>query len=100
MLDKGFVGGQGLAPKALQIRSHDRQTVWIDAIDAPRANRPVNYEPGILEHPQMLRDRRPADWQLASKLDDRAGPIDEQLKYRLTCGIAKRKPCIRLVSQH
>ena len=58
------------------------------------------HQPRVLEHLEVLRDRGPADRQLAGELADRARALGEALEDRAPRRVAERRPAIRLVSHH
>src|SRR5688500_691762 len=81
-LDDLLIGRQGLAPELLEVGAKRADPVGVELIDATVSRRPVDHQPRILQHFQVLRHRRPADRQLASQLADGSGTIGETLEDR------------------
>ena len=64
-----------------------------------RASRgPVDHEPGVLQHLEVLRDGGTADRQLAGELADRPWPLGEMLEDQAPRRIGKRSETADLVS--
>lgn len=100
LLDELSVCAERPAPEALEVGAECTDAGRIEAVDAASAHGAVDNQPGFLQHPQMLRNRRPADRQVARDLVDRARPLGDALEDRPAGGIAERGPGIGLVSRH
>ena len=71
------------------------QAGWTIAVAA------VTHETGVLEDPQVLRDRGPAHRQLGGELPDRPRAVREGCHDRASCGIPERGPAVVVsVSAH
>src|SRR5271156_5280695 len=46
---------QSLAPEVIEIRSQQRKTVRIQTVIPSCARRLITHQPGLLQHPQVLR---------------------------------------------
>jgi hypothetical protein len=64
----------------------------------PRSLAPLPYEPGLLEHPKVLRDCGTADGKPARDLDDWLRPASEPFEDRSARRIRKR--CDRICVSH
>ena len=60
----------------------------------------VGHQPRGLEHLQVLRDRGPADGELAGQRAHGRRPFEEPLEDRPARGVAQRGPACRRVSLH
>jgi hypothetical protein len=72
----------------------------VDPVDPPRAVRLVGYQSSLLEDLQVLRHRRPSDWQLRGELPDRHRPPREALEDGPPGRITQRAQRIYSVSFH
>ncbi len=52
--------GQGETPELLEVRLKRGNALGVEAVEAARAGCFVHDEAGLLQHAQVLRDRRPA----------------------------------------
>ena len=100
LLDDRLVGRERLGPEAVEFGPKHCQPIRVDLVDALLAGSFVDDETGVLQHLQMLRDRRPADGQLTGQLADRAGVLDQPLENRPPGRISQCRPAIRRVSHH
>jgi hypothetical protein len=71
----------------------------VDLVQPSGADRPVQDQARLLEHPQVLRDRRTADGQEPRELPNRGRPLDEQLEDGAPRRVTERRKSI-LVSLH
>ena len=71
----------------------------VELVDAPLAGAPVEDQPGVLQHLEVLRDGRPADGA-RSPARRRPRAFGEALEDRPSRRIAERRPSIGLVSLH
>ena len=83
----GFLGFDGRGerrerrvPHLVQVLAHGGDAVRVHALDATSSFGPVDDEPGVLEHPQVLGDRRPAHGEGIGELADGPGPADQELE--------------------
>jgi hypothetical protein len=100
LLDGLLVGRQGFAPELVEVGAQLGDPVRIELVDAARAQRAIDHQPGGLEHLEVLRDGGSADRQLAGELADRARAVGEALEDRAPRRIAERGPAFGSVSQH
>src|SRR5665213_696079 len=80
LLDGRLEGRQGSVPELVEVHTQSIHPGRVELIDATGTNGQVDNEPCVLEHLQVLGDRRPADWQLARQLTDRAWTIGQPLE--------------------
>jgi hypothetical protein len=85
-LGLGRERGQDVIPVRLQLSPQDGEAGGVDAVQTPRAVRPVGDETCSLKDAQVLGDRRPADRQLAGDLPDRQGPATERAEMARLVG--------------
>jgi hypothetical protein len=65
------------------------EPVLIDLVDAPRAYGVIGYQPGILEHSQVLRDGRAADGERTRDIDHGEWAVRKPLEDGAPTGIAE-----------
>jgi hypothetical protein len=78
-----------LVPERVEVRPQVGDRLRVDLVDAPRADLAVDDEAGVLEDLEVLRDRRPADRQLAGELADRPRPLHQALEDGLAGRVAE-----------
>ena len=66
------------------------KTVVVDPVEPASPLLAVAHEARLLQHPQVLRDRRPADRQAMGELADRARAFLERLEDQPPGGVAER----------
>jgi hypothetical protein len=59
---------QTVTPQLVEELAHLREPIRIELIEAPRAVPSFRDEAGVLQNPEMLGDRRPADVEVLSDL--------------------------------
>lgn len=74
-----LVTGQRSVPECVKLIAQRGHARWVEPIDPARARYAVGDQPRFLEHLQVLRYRRPADWQLVGKLAHRPWPLGQAL---------------------
>ena len=92
-----FVAGECATPKPLEVCAERVEACRIQAVNAPRTNGMVHYQSGVLQHAEMLRDRRTADRKLAGDLHDGARTLRDALENGAASRIAECRPRIQLV---
>jgi hypothetical protein len=90
MLDLPSKPGKRLVPKAVEPRPYLAQATFIDLVEVAGAGRAVMDKACAREHPEMLRDSRPTDWQPAGYLANRHRSVPELFKDPAPRFIAKR----------
>lgn len=90
-----------MVPKAIEVRAQGVHTRGVQLVQPPIARSAIDDQVGAFENPQMLGDRRPADWESTGKLADRLRPSQQALEDRPPCRVAERIELARmLVSNH
>jgi hypothetical protein len=89
-----------MGPEPVEIGAQRFQPGGVYGVNATSAFGSVGDKTGALEHPQVLRDRRAADWKVASQLAHGAWIGHEPLKDGATGAIAQGIPWIHSVSHH
>jgi hypothetical protein len=69
--------GQRPPPEGIQLILQRTQRHGVDAVHPSGASYLVDHHTGVLEHPKMLRHRRPADRQTIGKLTHRTRTLSE-----------------------
>jgi hypothetical protein len=64
------VAGERPLPEGVELITQRSHRCRVQSIDPSCAGYPLTDQAGILEHLQVLRDRRPTDWQSRRKLPD------------------------------
>jgi hypothetical protein len=100
LFDSDLVRSQGAGPKAVEVRTQLTETVWVDRVDAAVADGLVNDQSCVLEHPEVLRDSRPADRKALGELANCVCPFGKPLKDGAPGAIAEGGPCGKVVSRH
>src|SRR3954452_6099696 len=80
LLDGPLEGRERLVPELVEVAAQSVHPVRVELIDPTRAVGPVDHEAGVLQHPEVLGDRRPADGQIAGDLAYGTGPLGEPFK--------------------
>src|SRR5205823_6946454 len=88
-------GRERLVPEPVEVGAERRDSPRVDAVQPPRPVLPLVHELRLLQHPQVLRDRRPADRELSSELPDGLLAALEELEDGPPGRIAQRvhRPC-------
>src|SRR5665213_444880 len=95
---RGFECSKVSIPETVEVGTHHFHTVWIDAINAKRSLFAQRYEPGIEQHFQMLRYRRPSNRQALGQLPNRHRLFGEPLEDESSSGVAECVEGFRMVS--
>ena len=72
--------GEGVAPDAVEPGPQRGHAVRVEPVDPAGALGVADHQAAVLEDPQVLRHRRPADRQLVGQLLHRARAAGEQLE--------------------
>src|SRR4051794_4234938 len=79
-----------LVPEGVEVGAQVGQCLRVHLVEPARADFAVDDEPRVLEHLQVLGDRRAADRQLAGELADRPRTLDQALEDGLAGGVPER----------
>src|ERR1700733_5280866 len=82
-------GAQRLGPHPVEVCTQPCHSLGMQLVEAPRSGFAVGDQPGILEHPEVLRHRGTADWQRLSQFVDGNRAARELLKDRHAGSIAQ-----------
>jgi hypothetical protein len=93
-------GGKGMVPEPIEIRAHRLDARGIERVDPPVADRAVSDELGALQDSQVLRDCRAGHREIARKLADRQGTVEQAFEDRASRRVAKRVHLRMWVSNH
>lgn len=90
-LARGHEARERVRPEQFEKRPHRIQPIGIDGIQAPVTLSAVDDEAGILQHAQVLGDRRPADGKATRDFDHWPGslakPMQDQSPGVITQGV-------------
>src|SRR5918999_5493927 len=75
-----LVGRQGFAPEPVELSAKGAHAVRVELVDAPIACGPVDDQPRILQHLQVLGNRRASDRQLRCELAHGSGAVGKALE--------------------
>jgi hypothetical protein len=100
LLDGRLEGRQRLVPEPVEISAQLADTGGIELVDPTRPHGAVDDQPRVLEHFEVLGDRRPADRHVFCQLTYGARAIGETLEDRPSRRICERRQSINLVSLH
>jgi len=89
-----------MGPEPVEISAQCFQARRVYRVYATSSFRAVKDETGVLEHPQVLRDRGAADRKVASQFAHGAWAGHEALEDGATGAIAKGVPRVYFVSYH
>src|SRR5690348_8718442 len=73
-------GSQGALPEAVEMCAQRGHALRVDLVQAARPLLPVEHQADVLEHLEVLRDRRPGDGQQVGELADRQRPVRQPLQ--------------------
>ena len=79
-----------VAPDAEEVVLHRAQAVVLQVVDPAGALGALAHQPGVLEQPQVARDRRSADRHRVGQLADRPVTGAEQPQDLAAVGVAER----------
>jgi hypothetical protein len=82
--------GERLRPELVEVGPYRAHTGGIDLVEPLPADLLVRHETDVLEHLQVLRDRRPAHRELERKVADRTRAIGKPLEDRSPSGVTER----------
>jgi hypothetical protein len=85
----GLKGGHRLGPHLVEVGTESCHSLRIQLVQPARSGLAVGYQPGILQHTQVLGDGWAAHGQGASQLVYGSGPAREFLKDGHARGIAQ-----------
>ena len=100
MLDPALERGQGLVPEVVEVLAQRFEGIGIEGVDAARPVGPIHDQPGVLQHAEVLRDRRPADGEITRQLADGSRPVDQAREDPAAGRIAERVELRVMVSVH
>src|SRR5271169_1683544 len=78
----GLECGQGLIPELVEVGAQGADAVQTHLVNAAVAVGPVDDQPGVLEHFEVLGDGRAADGQVTRQLSDRLRTSCQAFKDR------------------
>ena len=81
-----------MGPQAIEVGTQPLDACEVELVQAPVARRTINDELRTLQYPEMLRDRRPADWKVAGQVADGAGALEQALEDRAASGVPQCVP--------
>ena len=104
-LGRGLLGGvfeadERIAPESLDRRRQLRNPGRVGGVQPPSALTAHRKQPGLGEHPKMLRNGRPADRKALGKLAHSAFLTSQKLEDRAPGRVAKGVKLNILVSLH
>jgi len=91
--------GQCLRPEPLPVLTNLADALWIDRVDAARADLRIRHQAGHLQDAQVLAHRRTAHRQPGGQLANRCRTLEQTLENRPSRTVAHRVQC-RCVSIH
>src|SRR6185437_6548620 len=100
LFDGGLEGRQRLIPELVQVDAKSGDAVRVELVDAACAGCSIDDQPGVLEHFEVLRDRRSADRQLPRQIADGPGVIAEAFEDRSPRRITEGRQSAYIVSHH
>src|SRR5687768_8030312 len=77
VLDDGATAAQRPAPERVQLVLHAGDTGGVQPVDPAGPHGLNGDQPSVLQHPQMLRHRLPADRKPGGEFPDRTGPLGQ-----------------------
>jgi hypothetical protein len=92
--------GESLRPEAIEIATQRCKAGRIDCVDTTCAFRAIEHKTGILEHPQVLRDSRTGNREIAGQFPDRTWPFHKALEDGASGAIPQGFPRAHFVSNH
>jgi hypothetical protein len=75
-------------PESIEVRPERIDALRIQLVDAAIANRPIDNELSVLEHPEVLRNRRTADGEIASERANWQRAFEQALEDRAAGWVA------------
>ena len=69
-----------MVPEAVEVGTKRLDAGRIQLVQATISIGPIHHEVRVLQDPQVLRDRRPADGKTAREFADRLRPLEEPLE--------------------
>jgi hypothetical protein len=93
-----FVGRQGFGPEPVELGAKGTHAVRVELVNAAIACPPVDNQPSVLQHLQVLGDRGASDRELRCELADRSRAVSEALENRAPRCVGQGRPCLGLVS--
>jgi hypothetical protein len=82
LLDHGLVSGQCFVPEALELCAKGSESFWIDFVYALLALTTRDDEAGLAQYLEVLRYRRPADWQVNRERVDGSWLVEKAFEDR------------------
>ena len=84
---------EGRSPERVEVRTELRQALGVGSVDVVATDRLHPDQAGLLEHPEVLGYRRPADRKVPRQLGDRLRALPRKPKS-IARGVAQRGPGI------
>ena len=100
VFSKFFERGKGLIPQLCKMVSEERQPLWIQFVNPARAFAAVPHQSRILQHPQVLRNRRARNWQSRRKLVHGLRMVPQHFKNSQPRRVPQRRQSVLYVSTH
>ena len=94
MLGRRFEVGERLFPEAFEVLPHFGEAIGVDAVQTPRPVLSFRHQTRLLQDPEMLRHRRPADRKPGRYLSDCPGAVAELFENRPPGRITERLQCL------
>ena len=79
-IGSGDKPSKGVSPEELEEGPERKQAIRVDGVKPSRPLRAVDHQPGVFQHPEVLRDRRPGYRQAFRDLDDRLGSLPQTVQ--------------------
>jgi hypothetical protein len=92
--------GESLRPEAIEIAAQRGKAGRIDCVDTTCAFRAIEHKTGILEHPQVLRDSRTGNREVAGQFPDSLWPFHKALEDGASGAVPQGFPWAYFVSNH
>jgi hypothetical protein len=89
-----------MGPEPVEISTQCGKAGRVHDINATSSFRAVGDKTGIFEHPQVLRDCRAANWEVASKLAHGTWAFYKAFENGAPGAVAQRVPWVKSVSYH
>ena len=90
-----------MVPKTIEVGTQGVDAGRIQLVEAAVPLRPIDHEMRVLQDPQVLRNRRPADLKTARQLADWLRSLEQSLE---NCAPGRIAQCVQLprmlVSDH
>jgi hypothetical protein len=95
-----FEGFESVIPEPVKISAQAFDAGRVQLVDAAVSDLVIENEVGVLEHTQVLRDRRPANRESLGDLVDGGRPFGQALENGQPGWISQRDQLLHTVSHH